>query len=158
MPILIGQVSFAVLLSVCPAGLGPGSPWSQTKQEHAHNQELVSDVLSTHRREGTPYVPSHRWNRFHSKRGSPSAATVPLLFSVPGKHRKGQTSAGGFTPPTTQGHTTQTEWQNLLPAQAEPDTEIHHPIKNTRILLVSRLLEPVEDHAWKIRVFNLFQY
>lgn len=88
-----------VCASLIP-GLSLGSPSYQTKQEHEHNQVLVSDVLSTHRRQGIPYVPNHRWNRFHSKCGLPSAATVPLLFlaSVTGKVAPPQ--VGLYLPPT----------------------------------------------------------
>lgn len=83
MPILTSQAPFAVLLSVCLSllpGLSPGHPWCHPKQELDHNQVLMSDVLSTHRRQGTPCVLNHRWNPFHSKRGLPSAATAPLLL------------------------------------------------------------------------------
>lgn len=155
MLISIGQVPFAVSLSLSPPR---AEPMVSNKEEREHNQVLMSDVLSTHRRQGTPYALSHRWNRLHSKHGFPSAARAPLLFltSITGKFTHLQVSL--HLPPTKVIQHSQWEWQILLPAQIERNTELHHPSKSTNILLVPRLLEPVEDHAWKITGFNLFQY
>lgn len=83
----------------------------------------------------------------------------PRPTSAPGKHRKDETAAGGFVSPSNPGHTIQTVTVTVPPPSTDrTNTEIYHPIESTKILLVSRLLEPVEDHALKIRVFNLFQY